>query len=256
MVLERGGRQPGTGQRSASGVRGRGRMQTQTCLEHLHAHTDAGSCGRSTRALNKAHKHSFIPLSVSDYNRAAHNQIPTVLQTTATLSADYIHHRHTLLTSTAPEPQTQQGQDSHTRQKAVFNLTSAGASRIFSILSEEPRGTGRSEPQDGKIISSVSVRSDCTNNMSESQSSSSLVVCEVDVGLQEKLKKFRFRKETNNAAILMKIDMEKQLVVLEEEYENISMDELREELPERQPRYPHPTTPTALLIHALSRFHY
>ncbi|RXN16861.1 glia maturation factor gamma [Labeo rohita] len=49
--------------------------------------------------------------------------------------------------------------------------------------------------------------------------SSSLVVCEVDVGLQEKLKKFRFRKETNNAAILMKIDMEKQLVVLEEEYE-------------------------------------
>ncbi|KAF4104520.1 hypothetical protein G5714_015507 [Onychostoma macrolepis] len=49
--------------------------------------------------------------------------------------------------------------------------------------------------------------------------SSSLVVCEVDVSLQEKLKKFRFRKETNNAAILMKIDMKKQLVVLEEEYE-------------------------------------
>ncbi|KAK2881752.1 hypothetical protein Q8A67_019020 [Cirrhinus molitorella] len=67
--------------------------------------------------------------------------------------------------------------------------------------------------------------------------SSSLVVCEVDASLQEKLKKFRFRKETNNAAILMKIDMEKQLVVLEEEYENISLDELREELPERQPRY-------------------
>uniref|UniRef100_A0A8C1LGK0 Glia maturation factor gamma n=1 Tax=Cyprinus carpio TaxID=7962 RepID=A0A8C1LGK0_CYPCA len=49
--------------------------------------------------------------------------------------------------------------------------------------------------------------------------SSSLVVCEVDGSLQEKLKKFRFRKETSNAAILMKIDMEKQLVVLEEEYE-------------------------------------
>uniref|UniRef100_A0A672JWU1 ADF-H domain-containing protein n=1 Tax=Sinocyclocheilus grahami TaxID=75366 RepID=A0A672JWU1_SINGR len=67
--------------------------------------------------------------------------------------------------------------------------------------------------------------------------SSSLVVCEVDVSLQEKLKKFRFRKETSNAAILMKIDMEKQLVVLEEEYENISLDELREELPERQCTY-------------------
>lgn len=36
--------------------------------------------------------------------------------------------------------------------------------------------------------------------------SSSLVVCEVDVGLQEKLKKFRFRKETNNAAILSESD--------------------------------------------------
>ncbi|CAJ1065228.1 glia maturation factor gamma [Xyrichtys novacula] len=68
--------------------------------------------------------------------------------------------------------------------------------------------------------------------------SSTLVVCEVDESLQERLKKFRFRKETNNAAILMKIDMEKQLVILEEEYEDISLDELRDELPERQPRYP------------------
>ncbi|TKS80870.1 Glia maturation factor gamma [Collichthys lucidus] len=49
--------------------------------------------------------------------------------------------------------------------------------------------------------------------------SSSLVVCEVEESLKDKLKKFRFRKETNNAAILMKIDMEKQLVILEEEYE-------------------------------------
>ncbi|XP_046719413.1 glia maturation factor gamma [Silurus meridionalis] len=67
--------------------------------------------------------------------------------------------------------------------------------------------------------------------------SSSLVVCEVDPCLTEKLKKFRFRKETTNGAILMKIDMEKQLVILEEEYEDISLDDLKEELPERQPRY-------------------
>uniref|UniRef100_A0A3Q2DCT5 Glia maturation factor n=1 Tax=Cyprinodon variegatus TaxID=28743 RepID=A0A3Q2DCT5_CYPVA len=60
----------------------------------------------------------------------------------------------------------------------------------------------------------------------------SLVVCEVDDSLKEKLKKFRFRKETNNAAILMKIDMEKQLVILEEEYEDISLDDLRDELPD------------------------
>lgn len=33
-------------------------------------------------------------------------------------------------------------------------------------------------------------------------------MCEVDVGLQEKLKKFRFRKETNNAAILSEFHRE------------------------------------------------
>ncbi|KAM9442589.1 glia maturation factor gamma-like isoform 1-T1 [Salvelinus alpinus] len=74
-------------------------------------------------------------------------------------------------------------------------------------------------------------------NKTSSRMSSSLVVCEVDESLKEKLKKFRFRKETNNAAILMKIDMAKQLVILEEEYEDISLDDLRNELPERQPRF-------------------
>lgn len=43
--------------------------------------------------------------------------------------------------------------------------------------------------------------------------SSSLVVCEVDVSLQEKLKKFRFRKETNNAAILSKFHRETSMFV-------------------------------------------
>ncbi|KAL7992784.1 hypothetical protein Chor_017040 [Crotalus horridus] len=67
--------------------------------------------------------------------------------------------------------------------------------------------------------------------------SESLVVCDVAEDLVEKLRKFRFRKDTNNAAIIMKIDKEKQLVVLDEEHEGISPDELKDELPERQPRY-------------------
>ncbi|XP_065277015.1 glia maturation factor gamma isoform X2 [Emys orbicularis] len=67
--------------------------------------------------------------------------------------------------------------------------------------------------------------------------SDSLVVCDVDPALTEKLRKFRFRKETNNAAILMKIDKERQLVVLEEEFQDISPEELKSELPERQPRF-------------------
>lgn len=67
--------------------------------------------------------------------------------------------------------------------------------------------------------------------------SESLVVCDVAEDLVEKLRKFRFRRETNNAAIIMKIDKDKSLVVLDEELEGISPDELKDELPERQPRF-------------------
>ncbi|KYO30134.1 glia maturation factor gamma [Alligator mississippiensis] len=67
--------------------------------------------------------------------------------------------------------------------------------------------------------------------------SDSLVVCDVDPALTERLQRFRFRKETNNAAILMKIDRDRQLVVLEEELEDVSPEDLRAELPERQPRF-------------------
>ncbi|XP_054469495.1 glia maturation factor beta [Anoplopoma fimbria] len=67
--------------------------------------------------------------------------------------------------------------------------------------------------------------------------SESLVVCDVDEELVKKVKQFRMRKETNNAAIVMKIDKDKQLVILEEEYVDISPDDLRDELPERQPRF-------------------
>ncbi|XP_076013630.1 glia maturation factor beta [Genypterus blacodes] len=68
--------------------------------------------------------------------------------------------------------------------------------------------------------------------------SETLVVCDIDPDLIKKLEKFRLRKETNNAAIIMKIDMEKHVIVLDEEHEDISPDDLPSELPERQPRYP------------------
>ncbi|XP_067831108.1 glia maturation factor gamma-like [Heptranchias perlo] len=67
--------------------------------------------------------------------------------------------------------------------------------------------------------------------------SDSLVVCDVDPELLERLKKFRFRKETTNAAIVIKVDKVSQKMVLEEEHEDISPDSLRSELPERQPRF-------------------
>ncbi|XP_034050910.1 glia maturation factor beta [Thalassophryne amazonica] len=67
--------------------------------------------------------------------------------------------------------------------------------------------------------------------------SESLVVCDVDEDLVKTLKKFRFSKDTKNAAIVMMIDTKKQLVVLDEEYKDISIDDLKEELPDRQPRF-------------------
>lgn len=54
--------------------------------------------------------------------------------------------------------------------------------------------------------------------------SESLVVCDVAEDLVEKLRKFRFLKETHNAAILMKIDKDKHLLLLDEELEGISPD--------------------------------
>ncbi|ETE61767.1 Glia maturation factor gamma, partial [Ophiophagus hannah] len=56
--------------------------------------------------------------------------------------------------------------------------------------------------------------------------SDSLVVCDVDPALIEKLKKFRFQKETNNTALIMKVDKDRQLVVLEEEFQDISPEQL------------------------------
>ena len=62
-------------------------------------------------------------------------------------------------------------------------------------------------------------------------------VCDVDPDLKEKIKKFRFRKATNNAAIIMKVDKARQMVVLDEEYEDYSVEQVSSELPESQPRY-------------------
>ncbi|XP_065832648.1 glia maturation factor gamma-like [Oscarella lobularis] len=62
-------------------------------------------------------------------------------------------------------------------------------------------------------------------------------VCDMDPELKEKLKKFRFRKAKNNAAIIMKIDPKNLIVKIDEEHEDMTLEEVAEELPERQPRY-------------------
>ncbi|KAK7103440.1 glia maturation factor gamma-like [Littorina saxatilis] len=66
---------------------------------------------------------------------------------------------------------------------------------------------------------------------------SNLQVCEIDPQLKEVLTKFKFRKEKNNAAIVLKINKETQSVVMDEEYDDVDIDELANELPASQPRY-------------------
>ncbi|EGD74998.1 GMFB protein [Salpingoeca rosetta] len=62
-------------------------------------------------------------------------------------------------------------------------------------------------------------------------------LCTIDDELKAVLKKFRFRKEKNNAAVIMKIDMKSRQVVVEDELEDVTIEDVAEELPEFSPRY-------------------
>ncbi|EDO33005.1 predicted protein [Nematostella vectensis] len=62
-------------------------------------------------------------------------------------------------------------------------------------------------------------------------------ICDVDPELVKNAKKFRLRKEKTNAALIMKIDVEKQVIKEDELHEDISIDDLRDELPEHLPSY-------------------
>ena len=56
---------------------------------------------------------------------------------------------------------------------------------------------------------------------------SNVQVCQFEDNLVDELKKFRFSRSTNNRAIVMKIDMAKLMLVIEEKYEDTTTDELR-----------------------------
>ncbi|XP_028409694.1 glia maturation factor beta-like [Dendronephthya gigantea] len=63
------------------------------------------------------------------------------------------------------------------------------------------------------------------------------VICDIDEDLLKKIKKFKMRKEKNIAAIIMKINVEKHLIVVDEELEDTSIEEFQESLPTHQPSY-------------------
>ena len=68
--------------------------------------------------------------------------------------------------------------------------------------------------------------------------SDSVPICTMDPELKAKLRAFRFRKEKTNQAIVMKIDVAKRLLVVDEVLDELeTIEELRDELPEHQPRF-------------------
>lgn len=79
-------------------------------------------------------------------------------------------------------------------------------------------------------------------------------VCNINQEMNDELKAFRFSRSTKPRALILKIDpASKELIVDGEIMEDISLDDIREELPDHQPRFllysfPH--------VHADSRISY
>ena len=62
-------------------------------------------------------------------------------------------------------------------------------------------------------------------------------VCSIDPDLIKSVKKLTFRSSAEGEAIVMKVDTVAQSVVVDDTLEDISVDELREALPEHEPRW-------------------
>ena len=63
-------------------------------------------------------------------------------------------------------------------------------------------------------------------------------LCAISDEVKAKLKKFRFRRATDNAAIVLKININTMQVEIEDELDEIEkLDDLLDELPELQPRF-------------------
>ncbi|XP_048506880.1 glia maturation factor beta isoform X3 [Athalia rosae] len=86
--------------------------------------------------------------------------------------------------------------------------------------------------------------------------STNVKVCDIEDDVKDELKKFRFRRNKSNAALILKVDREKQKICIDELlevsslswekltsctsriiFQDIKIDELQESLPGHQPRY-------------------
>jgi len=63
-------------------------------------------------------------------------------------------------------------------------------------------------------------------------------VCSIDEDMNKELRSFRFSRSTKPRAIILKIDQNtKELKIDGELMEDVTLDDLRDELPEHQPRF-------------------
>ncbi|XP_054262632.1 glia maturation factor beta [Macrosteles quadrilineatus] len=65
----------------------------------------------------------------------------------------------------------------------------------------------------------------------------SMKVCDIEDDVKDALRQFRFRKHNNNAALILKVDREKQKICIDSMVEDTCLDDLRDILPGHQPRY-------------------
>ncbi|XP_044750887.1 glia maturation factor beta [Coccinella septempunctata] len=62
-------------------------------------------------------------------------------------------------------------------------------------------------------------------------------ICEVTEEVRQALKEFRFRKEQDTSALILKVDRERQQIIIDEKLENTTIEELQDTLRSHQPRY-------------------
>ncbi|XP_012286317.1 glia maturation factor beta isoform X1 [Orussus abietinus] len=62
-------------------------------------------------------------------------------------------------------------------------------------------------------------------------------MCDIEDDVKDALRAFRFRKSQKNAALILKVDREKQKICIDEQMEDIKIDDLQEIIPCHQPRY-------------------
>lgn len=62
-------------------------------------------------------------------------------------------------------------------------------------------------------------------------------MCSVAENIPERLKRLKFGNKKAGSAILMKIKVDEDMIVIDEEFDDCTTEELQEELPDCQPRY-------------------